>query len=194
MRFPIQRYTDQQGFIPKTDIDGVDAKDNFLSLAQNCLLENGFIRNDHIEEVETFKEPTGTDGFVSLFISNGYSLISSKSFDHVTQGNVALHILHKQESSSVHRISYVLTDAEGKEHSISIDYIAGAGYPRYDAKPTNISYALANNQLKVNLNVNVTYNDGVGNSTLANLTLYYGGRREIHFEVPVVGFEISLNV
>lgn len=164
--FPVERYRDFQGWIPETDIDGIDSKKEYMADCENIDYENGFISNA-ITPIE-YSLPTE----VSALIVTGYELLTAKFFRHTERGICEFYCLYYLDTG--HRLKFFVKDSTGT-YELNIDeqnddiLIAG--------KPVYINYSLVNNQLKVNLNSGVIYESilegGFGLDTYLNLTLCY---------------------
>jgi len=158
--FPIIRYRGFDTWIPETDIDDIDAKGNVLTDVSNISFRNGYIENVHSPESVTLPANVQAD------IDAGYELLTTKGFTHSTQGYVAFYALYKLISGQ-HTLKFYVDNT-----LLNIDEMSSS--ITFDAKPTNISYNVVNDQLKINLNVNVTYSAiDSGKTVIANLTLAY---------------------
>ena len=161
--FPVKRYRDHQGWIPESDIDGIDAKDVYVSDCENVDFNNGFINNAAAPIAQQL--PT----LVSLAIVNdGYSLLSTKFFTHTTRENCELYILYKYETS-LHKLRFFVKD---KDITVELKIDEQNNDVVIDNKPINIVYGLVDNQLKIDLNVTGTYT-ALTKSVYLNLTLAY---------------------
>ena len=90
--FPVKRYRDYQSWIPESDIDGIDAKDTFLSDCENADFNNGFISNACAPVEQQLPTEVQT-----AIITNGYSLLSTKFFTHTERGNCEFYLVYKYE-------------------------------------------------------------------------------------------------
>ncbi|MHB9147706.1 MAG: hypothetical protein ACYC2U_04730, partial [Candidatus Amoebophilus sp.] len=161
MANPIVKYKDFQGWIPETDIDGVDAGTKFLSEAINIDFENGFLRPCVSPVVEA--TPTEMDADLAA----GYNIVSAKMFTHSTQGLCTFYVLFKAITGTYYYKFYLTDSAIGATSELTINNIGSN--PTLSSVPSNISYDFVADQLKINLNVTGTLL-GIA-TTMMNLTL-----------------------
>jgi hypothetical protein len=164
MIYPSVSIKDIQGWIPETDVDGVDAKKTYVADCQNIDFENGHIRN----AIAPLQRANPTE--VGDLISSGYSLVSTIHFEHSERGDVFVYILWK---SSIPDLKIYL-----EEIKISTVSLLELDYQNQDitftGEPTKINFNLVNDQLKINLNFYGTYNSlSQPLSPILNLTLLY---------------------
>lgn len=161
MLYPIKRYKDFQGWIPEVDVDGTDVKDSFVSDCENIDFENAFLKNAIKPASVSFPAE------VSAYLASGYDLLSVQYFAHETRGDSFFYILYK--FTTEHLLKFIIKD-ETSTYELNIDEQNSDII--FLSKPTNIVFALAENQLKISLNVDVTYT-ALSKTVVANLTLTY---------------------
>lgn len=161
MNFPLIRVDGFKGWIPNTDVDGVDISSDILSDAENIMYRNGFIETGF--EVAARDLPAVVANDIN---NNDYALLSAHSFTHSTQGLQTVYVLWNSASSLLRiYLGSTLMDIDEQNSDVTFNGI-----------PTGINYNLANDQLKINLNCTGTYNalaGGVGKTIILNLTLVY---------------------
>lgn len=163
--FPVKRYRDHQGWIPESDIDGIDAKDVYVSDCENIDFNNGFISNASAP----IEQAIPMDVALAINV-DGYSLLSTKFFTHTGRGNCELYTLYKYETLQ-HKLRFFIRD---KDNTTEIRIDEQSNDVTIDNKPINIVYGLVDNQLKIDLNVTGTYNGlKVAKTVYLNLTLSY---------------------
>jgi len=157
------KFNDFQGWIPETDIDGIDTNNIYLADAINADFENGFIYAANAPEQLTLNLAIASE------VANGYSIISTKSFVHSTRGLCIFYILYKSANN------YKFYIAEGLG-STATELIIHDYNPTYVTNPSipyplnNLNYQFSNNKLYINTNVTATI---LSKSVLLNLVLYY---------------------
>jgi hypothetical protein len=182
----IERYRDFQAWIPSTDIDGIDAKNTFFGTAKNIDFHNGFFTPAIAPTEIVYPSIIRTATLTQLF-----EILSIKHFYHSTEGNCFLYILYKLETvngAPHHSYRIILDSSISGIHELytnpqylDLDHSADANF-NLDEKPVNITYSIAIDQLKINLNVTATYlGGGFGGATdkkvMMNLTLVYLSER-----------------
>lgn len=145
-------------WIPPSDIDGVDAKPNILSEVENIEFGNGFIENT----IKVTSQPLSL--YIQQQIDYGFNeILDVKVFTHSRLGEKVLYILW--------------SDTDGLVFIIDDNTIEGFALANSNKiileKPTNISYNLVNDQLKINLNVYGKYTDISEEPVLLNLSLVW---------------------
>ena len=173
MLYPIKRYKDFQGWIPEVDVDGTDVKDSFVSDCENIDFENAFLKNAIKPASVSFPAE------VNAYLASDYDLLSVQYFAHETRGDSFFYVLYKE--SSGHILKFIIKD-ETSTYELNIDEQADDIV--FVDKPTDIVFALAENQLKINLNVSVTYTS-LSKTVIANLTLVYLKER-IYIETDLI--------
>jgi len=169
MNFSLIQHKGFEKWIPPSDIDEIDAPPGVLTKALNVNFRNGYFENS--EAAIGVSHPTE----IQDDIDDGYELLSIKGFSHSEKGNTTIYILYKSDVGGppTHLLKFWLTGGgETAPKLLNIDEqssdIAWLG------KPHDINYNLVNDQLKINLNCSVKYNDiDSGTDVLANLTLIY---------------------
>lgn len=160
--FPLVRHRATDVWIPETDIDGVDAKENVMANANNVEFSNGFFEN--MLNVRSVDLPSNVLQEIQNY---DYEILDVKTFKHSTQGWQTLYILWNDANGIKFYLSNTALDA----------YLLTSGTTDVviiDEKPERISYNLVNDQLKINLNVTGTYyNIKPTEHTILNLTLCY---------------------
>lgn len=162
MLFPYKRFKDIQGWIPEEDADGVDVKDIYVSDCENVDFENAFMKNAVEPQVVSF--PTE----VNNLISSGYSIKGVGHFIHDERGSTFLYVMYKSDSG--HIVKFIVSDSEGTTIELNID--EQNSDVTFTGEPTDIVFALEDNQLKVNLNIAVNYTT-LNKLVMGNLTLIY---------------------
>ena len=161
MLFPHKRYRDIQGWVPEVDVDGVDVKDSIVSDCENIDFENAFMKNAIKPQEVAY--PIEVD----VALASGYDLLASKYFSHETRGDSFFYVLYKFDA--VHLLKFFVKD-ETDVYELNID--EQNSNLVFDSKPTKIKFALAENQFKINLNINATYTS-LSRTVICNLTLTY---------------------
>lgn len=164
VNFPLIRHKDFKAWIPSTDIDEIDAPEGVLTEALNVDFRNGYLENSQTAVVVAHPTDIATD------ISNGYELLSMKGFTHSDKGDATVYILYKY--TTVHLVKiWLVGGGETVPKLMNID--EQNSDIEWLEKPTEINYSLVNNQLKINLNCLVKYDDIADKEVIANLTLLY---------------------
>ena len=163
MSFPLISYKNLDTWIPSTDADEIDVPNNVLTDMQGINFRNGYIETAIAPDTTTNPTEIQDD------IDAGYELLSAKGFTHSSKGNTTVYILYKYDSAHLVKI-WLTGGGETSPLLLSID--EQNNDVTWQAKPNNINYNLVNDQLKINLNCNVTYNT-LDKTVLANLTLVY---------------------
>jgi hypothetical protein len=162
MNFPVTKYEEFQKWIPETDVDGVDAKDNILSKLVNADLCNGFIKNAIAPTL--MPKPT----IIDMKIAEGYSLMSCKYFYHSSRGNCYFYLLYKLDGSD-HLLKFYVKDDYG---IVELNIDEQNDNVVINEAPNHINYALVEDQLKINMNCSIEYAD-IGKTVVGNLSLTY---------------------
>lgn len=149
-------FKDMNGWIPETDVDGVDLKESIASDISVFRFKNGFLENDLDTSVITL--PTN----VSSSITAGYTLMSSHKFSHSVQGAKTFYVLWKASAEDTDRLRMYIDNEV-------VQLGEGDTYSVLDT-PNNINYNLVNDELKINLNCNATISD---DPVILNLSLQY---------------------
>lgn len=147
-------------FIPSSDLDGVDAKPEILSWLQNYKIKNGFLQT-----YPTFSEIPLAENTAQL-VANGYEMLDAVSFYHSKQGEVLVIILWKETATLNTKLKIMVNDIDVTGHL----YWGGA-VTNFIEKPSNINFALVNDELKINLNCEATTT--LVTPMILNLTLIY---------------------
>lgn len=163
--FPLERYGNLEGWIPTTDVDGMDINKKFLSNAVNVDFENGLWENARKPAVVTLPTLVQTD------IDNGYELLSTKKFTHSERGNCTFYFLYKFDTE--HLLKYYIKD-DVNIYTLNVDEVNDD--ITVESKPTKISYNFADDQLKINLNTKITYN-AITTDIIGNLTLLWSSAK-----------------
>lgn len=153
--FPSVSYNNLQGWIPETDIDGIDAKLDFLADVENIDFENGFIRATVAPTADT----------LPFSVPATYTLIASKKFTHSSRGNCQFYVCYKATGL----FKFYLTDGTAGTTGEVIINNAGSN-PTLSAGVDNLNFNFVNDQLKINMNVTGSL---MGYSPVMNLTLIY---------------------
>ena len=170
---PRTRIKDIKGWIPESDVDGIEAPENILADVENVDFKNGFI-NCAIKP-SSMSLPSG----VSASVLDGYEILSVKHYRHSSRGECFFYLLYKYDSA--HLYKYYIHDGYGV-HELSM--INSDITLTYDGKASYLNYGLVNDQLKINMNVNATFTFNVYNGgsvpsdtkskvVIANLSLDY---------------------
>lgn len=166
---PIERYQHFKGWIPATDVDGIDAPKDYLRDVQNADFNNGFIAN----AAAPILVPHHSN--VTTAQSNGWEILSKKYFKHSSQGHTYVYILYKFDAGQ-HKLRYFVNNTE-----LTLGNGLSSGV--VNAKPSSISYNLVSDQLKVNLNVQATYDTNkyvvMNLSVLYLPQMYYNGKSSL---------------
>jgi len=165
MVYPVKRYEDIQGWIPETDVDGVNVKDSFVSDCENIDFENAFMKNA-VKPV-VVAHPSSVD----TYITGGYEILALQYFNHEKRGDVFFYVLYKQ--SSGHLIKFIVKD-DTSVYELNPD--EQNSNITFTNKPSNIVFSLAENQLKVNLNTVLNYSS-LNKLVMGNFTLIYLKKR-----------------
>lgn len=154
----LAKYREIKGWIPSTDIDEIDAVKSYARDVENVDFENGFVSNA--------AEPVliNLHSVPQSLVEDDWELLKLKYYYHSEQGDVWFYTFYKHESAT-HLLRFFVNDTELNIDEQSDNIII-------DAKPTNISFNLVNDQLKINLNVKITYS-GLEVDVIGNLTLVY---------------------
>ena len=144
---PSARFTDIQGWIPESDVDGIDVGTKFLSDSSNIDFENGFLQ---VAYAPTLSELPSA---ISTQISAGYSIVSAKFFNHSSQGLCTFYVLYK----SLTEYKFFITTGAGVTGEVTINNIGSNPTISSAILASNISYGFINDQLKINLNVTATF-------------------------------------
>ncbi len=164
--FPTIKYSNIQGWIPEEDIDGNDAGTEYLSEMINVDLENGFLKA--APALSTGVIPTN----IATAITGEYDLKSMKHFHHSTRGDCSFYVLLDGSIAATHTLKFFIVDS-GNTAGLELNIDEQNSNITYTTDPSTINYSIANDQLKINLNCQVTY-VGVGNKQpYLNLTLVY---------------------
>lgn len=155
MIHPTVRLTDIQGWIPRTDADGVDIRKQFAAFTKNADFENGFVRGCIAPSKSSLPEE------VTDIVEDGFILIDVVYFRHSIRGGVWVYILW--------RINNTLRVVIKDDFDIVVKNLGNMNLP---IMPTNISYNVVDDQLKINLNVTVT-NTIIDKDVVLNLTVIY---------------------
>lgn len=154
--FPKISFKNPEGWIPSSDVDGVDADSKYFSNIHGFRVYNGYIENNI--GIENITLPSN----VSSSISSGYTLMSSCDFTHSVQGEKTLYVLWKSTAEDISRLKLYIDN----------EYITlgdGEQFSYIDA-PNNINYNFVNDELKINLNCNAT---AFNKNVILNLSLQY---------------------
>lgn len=159
--FPLVRHKATDVWIPETDIDGVDVRENVMSNANNVEFSNGFFEN--MTNVRSVDLPSNVLQEIQNY---DYEILDVKTFKHSTQGWQTLYILWHNTTGIKFYLSNTALDAYLLTSETTDAVII-------DEKPERISYNLVNDQLKINLNVTGTYYSIISEKVIMNLTLCY---------------------
>jgi hypothetical protein len=162
MLYPYNSYKDFQGWIPETDIDGVDAKKNFVADCRNIDFENGHIKN----AVAPLQRAHPAE--VLTLLNGGYTLYSTKHFTHSERGNTFIYVLY---NTSINDLKLILEEIDNSS-IIELNLDPQNSNITFIDEPTKINYNFVNDQLKINLNCIATYN-ALSKDVILNLTLVY---------------------
>lgn len=176
--FPRVRFGNLNTWIPSTDIDGIDAKTDFVEDLVNIAFRNGYIENIPAKE---FPEEYAT-AYTSV-LDNEYTLISAKYFTHSNRKGALFTVFYKYDTLT-HFLRFFIHEDGGSPIELNIDernstLVAGGGADKVaiQSAPENINYNLVNDQLKINLNCTGIYTEIGGKEVILNLNLCYLDRR-----------------
>lgn len=148
------------GWIPETDVDGIDIKKDYFSVVKNIDYGNGYIQNAVAPTTYTLHAN------VLARITAGYSITSSKAFTHSTRGECIFFMLHKNAQEFEFWLWEV--DTPSCEKLYIFDLTSGITFP--DHPTETISYSYVNEELKININETATI---FSKSVILNLSLQY---------------------
>jgi hypothetical protein len=156
-----KKFANFENWIPSVDADEVDIDKNYLRDIINADYRNGFISNAASPTAIAF--PIA----IQTLITAGWEIISYKYFYHPTQGDTYITILYKLVTN-VHTLRFFINATEIFLDEQNSDYLI-------INKPTRVSYDLAENQFKINLNVDATYamGDAASKTVILNLTFVH---------------------
>ena len=132
------RIKDLNGWIPETDIDGldVDARKGVVSETENIVFENGFFR--------TQTKPTS---FAMPFTPTATEeILDVTTFYHTVRGTTWVYLIWNSDTTMLY---VYIKDDEGYSGYLALPHTV-----TFDNKPDKayINYAEYNNQLKINTN------------------------------------------
>ena len=153
------KYRELKGWIPATDVDEIDAAKDYARDVVNVDFENGFIYNTAAPTL--MSQPS----VIEDLLEEGWDVLVCKYYYHSTQGNIFFRVLYKEDEGETHLLKFFVNETELNIDEINEDVT-------FATKPTNISFNLVNDQLKINLNVVADY-QVLEKQVIANLTLVY---------------------
>jgi len=161
----LQQFTDIQGWIPESDIDGIDSDRRFLARALNVDFYNGYFQN--AKDASLYEDIPDE---INNLVTDGYEILRVIFFEHSSRGQCFFYSLYKLDSGN-HLLKFFCKD-DYDTYELNPDPVSSD--IEYLSKPTNISFCFANDQLKVNLNILASF-PTIGAATVANFTLIFEG-------------------
>jgi hypothetical protein len=161
--FLTQRIRDIQGWLPPTDVDGLEVHRQklFTEQSENIVYENGFWRNVKKPAVISYPLNIAND------ILGDWSMYSVYHFIHQTKGTVWFYMLN----DSANNLKFYVKDADnpdGLELKIFDDKIVIPA-----SLPVELNYFVVDNQLKINMNITAPYINNDTTDVYLNLTLVF---------------------
>ena len=153
----LSKYRELKGWIPSTDVDEIDVAKNYARDIINMDFENGYMRNTAAPTL--IAQPT----VITALIADGWDVLVCKYYYHSVQGSVFFRVLYKEDSGHLLKFYVNETELNIDEENDDVDF---------GAKPTNISFNLVDDQLKINLNIVADYQIP-DKQVITNLTLVY---------------------
>jgi hypothetical protein len=170
MALPVKRYKGFSEWIPSTDINGVDAQTSVLREARNIDYSGAFVEPAVAPSTVTL--PTS----IASAVTAGFDLISCQLFHHSERGWTWFYVMYQFDDPDHLLKFFVREDGTADATELSIDEYNDSSDPNdnvvFADKPTNINYAFADDQLKINLNISAEFTIIDETDVTVNLTLF----------------------